>query len=253
MKKLAFGAAAATIALVVVLPVAADTVSPFPVLGDSELQALIADNNLFSATDPNPSSRDLSVSFFVGNIGHLHPGMAYWTDATSNDTDAYSVELDVPEGGTPADGFSSFAGINFHHVTGQPAPASSPTFDFKPNKTSFSGAIPTGSGGSPRLVMVFSDGGNINLRPLGWIADQWVTEGVGATVLDWDNNGGICGFRYEQDYNTVVACHPGAVVTQAFIVSDSGWVSPPGGAPYTNWIDNIQYNGVTVSQPSNNS
>jgi hypothetical protein len=50
-------------------------------------------------------------------------------------------------------------------------------------------------------------------------------------------------------YVTVKACHAGAAVTAAFIVSDSGWL----GAPYKNWIDNIQYDGKTISQPSDNS
>jgi hypothetical protein len=49
-------------------------------------------------------------------------------------------------------------------------------------------------------------------------------------------------------YQVALACHPGATVTAAFIVSDSGWLN----APYKNWIDNIQYNGRTISQPSDN-
>jgi hypothetical protein len=49
-------------------------------------------------------------------------------------------------------------------------------------------------------------------------------------------------------YQVALACHPGATVTAAFIVSDSGWLS----APYKNWIDNIQYNGRTIPQPSDN-
>ena len=40
-----------------------------------------------------------------------------------------------------------------------------------------------------------------------------------------------------------------ALVTAAFIVSDSGWLN----APYKNWIDNIQYDGKTISQPSDNA
>ena len=38
------------------------------------------------------------------------------------------------------------------------------SFDFKPNQTG-------SSGGSPRMVVQFSDGGNGDLRPLSWVAN----------------------------------------------------------------------------------
>jgi hypothetical protein len=121
------------------------------------------------------------------------------------------------------------------------------------------------SGGSPRLVVQFSSPANttlyIDLRPLAWTANTWTTEGTGATASDWDlmNSGDAScpSFAYEQTYSALMAviasCDAGAVVTAAYIVTDSGWVAPPGGAPYTNWIDNIQYNGTVISQPSDNS
>ena len=55
-----------------------------------------------------------------------------------------------------------------------------------------------------------------------------------------------CPFVFETGDAAGLACHAGASVTSAFIVSDSGWLS----APYTNFIDNIQYNGTTISQPA---
>src|SRR5437868_14493997 len=102
--------------------------------------------------------------------------------------------------------------------------------------------------------MIFSDGGNINLRPLTWEQDKWISEGTGNTsdpdfATNWDNNGGTCGFQYEQTYDAALACHAGQSVTAALIVSDSGWLE----APYTNWIEHIQYDGKTISQPSDNS
>jgi len=75
------------------------------------------------------------------------------------------------------------------------------------------------SGGSPRLVIVFSDGGNINLRPLAWVANAWTREGSGTTTSDWDNSGGTCGFLYEQTYDVVTACHTGTTVAAAFVVT----------------------------------
>jgi len=186
----------------------------------------------------------ISVSFFAGHIGNVQSGSAHWTNSNSNDSDPFSIVLDVPEG--RFEGFlSSFAGINFHHLPGAP-PAVAPSFDFKADRTA-------DSGGSPRLVMQFSDAGNINLRPLAWVQDTWISEGPGnhpdpSAATNWDNNGGTCAFLYETTYQTAVACHAGATVTAAYIVSDSGWLN----GPYRNWIDNIQYDGTVISQPSDN-
>ena len=217
------------------------------VVPDAVSQAVAADNVAFASTDPNPGRQTISVSFFAGHIGPVRSGSAHWTNQDSNDSDQFSVEIDVPEGGTPNNGFSSFAGINFHHVPAKP-PANAPSFDFKADRSG-------DSGGSPRLVMVFSDGGNINLRPLTWIQDTWTSEGGPnptpdpSAATNWDSVGGPCVFRFEQTYQAALACHPGATVTAAFIVSDSGWLN----APYKNWIDNIQYDGSTISQPSDNA
>lgn len=211
--------------------------------------ALFAANELLSPADPM-ARQTISVSFFAGHIGPVSPsGSAHWTNAESDDTDAYSVEIFIPAGGTPADGFSSFAGINFHHVPAVP-PANPPSFEFKADRA---GA----SGGSPRLVITFSDHGNINLRPLAWSANQWTSEGppIGAALPDplfatnWDNSGGTCGFLFETTYAIAKSCHSAAIVTGAFIVSDSGWIN----APYINWIDNIQYDGQIISLPPDNA
>ena len=173
-----------------------------------------------------------SISFFAGGNGSAH-----WSHVdASTDSDGFSIELDVP-GVSPPD----FSGATLQHQAGTTAPTVAPSFDFMSTVT---GA----SGGSPRLVIVFSDGGNINLRPLAWANDIWTHEDGNGT--DWDNSGGTCGFRYEQTYAVVTACHAGTTVTAAFVVSDSGWLYPTG---YVNFIDNIQYNGVTLSAPSDNA
>jgi hypothetical protein len=215
------------------------------------MSAVDADNAQFAAAEtaspPNPAGRQtISVSFFVGHVGPPSNGSAHWTNTDSNDPDRFSMLLEIPEGGTPANGFTSFAGINFHHVPPVP-PANPPSFDFKSDRSG-------SSGGSPRLVIVFSDLGNINLRPLAWVQNQWISEGPDPTpdpsaATNWDNQGGTCGFLFEQTYEAVRACHSAAVVTAAFIVSDSGWLQ----APYKNWIDNIQYDGKITSRPSDNA
>ena len=245
-----FGLITATFAM----PVSADDPPTSIVLDPAVVDAIALDNALFAATDTSltdPTGRQtISVSFFAGHIGPVSPsGSAHWTNTTSDDSDAYSVEIDIPAGGTPANGFSSFAGINFHHLPALP-PANAPSFDFKPDRAAL-------SGGSPRLVIRFSDGGNINLRPLDWVAQQWTSEGpmTSASVQDpafatnWDNNGGTCGFLFETTYATARSCHAAATVVSAFIVSDSGWLN----GPYVQWIDNIQYNGQIISTPPDNA
>ncbi len=171
-----------------------------------------------------------SVSFFHGGNGSAH-----WTRAAdaTGDTDGFSMELDVPNP-------SSFAGIDLQHQVGTTAPTTPPSFDFM---SSVSGP----SGGSPRLVIQFNDGGNIQLRPLTWTANVWTHESGSGT--DWDNNGGTCGFQYEKPYNVVTACHAGKTVTDAFIVSDE-FAYPNG---FTHFIDNISYNGSTISRSGDNS
>ena len=173
-----------------------------------------------------------SESFFAsGNAA------AHWDNSQSADSDKFSQEYEVND-------TTSYAGTTLHHIEGLPAPANAPSFDFKTDK-------PAGpSGGSPRLVINFTDGGNIQLRPLMW-SDSWDHEGgdSGDHTNDWDSTGPGCSM-YEQNYQTVRDCHAGALVTSAYIVTDSGWLYPTG---YKNWIDNVQYAGKTISQPSDNS
>ena len=187
---------------------------------------------------PSSAAADsgISVSFFAGHIGSVANGSAHWTTATSNDSDPFSVQLDVPDGTGPPDFFSSFAGVQLHRVPSS-APLTPPAFDFMADKAA-------ASGGSPRLVMQFSDGGDMELRPLAWTANTWTHEDGAST--DWDVHSPSCPFLFEAPYAAGLACHAGASVTSVFIVSDSGWLN----APYTNWIDNIQYAGTVISQPS---
>lgn len=170
-----------------------------------------------------------SVSFFEGQDGQAH-----WSRDYSNGNDKFSIALELPAGS-----YFDYAGADLQHVDGRPAPDQAPSFDFR---STSSGA----SGGSPRLHLNFSDGGGADLRPVTWEQDTWTAvDGKGAS---WDNNGG-CGYRYNATYAEVLACHPGEAVTSAYMVSDSGWAHPEG---YTTYIDNLQYGGTTISQPSDN-
>jgi hypothetical protein len=176
-----------------------------------------------------------SESFFTSGDASAH-----WVNNDSSDPDdnRFSQIYDLR-------GALSYAGTTLHHVEGEPAPPTSPTFAYKADRE-------TASGGSPRLVMVFGDPttgatiGNIALTPDQW-KQTWQDQGDG----NWDVNGGTCGFVYHDDYNHAVSCMgPDAVVTSAFMVSDSTWLYPTG---YKNWVDKIQYGGKTVSQPADNN
>lgn len=180
------------------------------------------------------------VSFFAGGNGS-----AFWTNTTSNDSDPFSMQLDVPD-------TSSYAGITLHHVSGMQPPANPPSFDYKVDQTG-------PSGGSPRLVIQFTSPAGttlyIDLRPLAWTADTSKTESGSSN--DWDlMNSGVAScpaFEYEQSYSslvsTVESCDPGAVVQSAYVVADNfAYVTG-----YTAWIDNLQYAGKTISQPSDNA
>ncbi len=93
--------------------------------------------------------------------------------------------------------------------------------------------------------MQFSDGGDMSLRPLSWTADTWTT--VDGSQNFWDNRGGTCGFLFGVSYETALACHAGATITDGFIVTDSGWVV----APYTHYIDDVSYEGESVGVTCN--
>lgn len=140
----------------------------------------------------------------------------------------------------------TFGGIQLLNGPTDPASITAASFDFNPSATG-------GSGGSPRLVFLLSDGGNIQLRPLPWVANTWTHQDGfgGTTATDWDNYGGICGFAYEQTYTAALACHlTGTTVTAIFLVNDSGWIAPPG---ETVTVDNITVNSIVAAGPGNST
>jgi hypothetical protein len=149
------------------------------------------------------------------------------------DPDTWSIKLTLPTA-------SDYAGADLNGVAGPP-PSTPPSFDFYSTVT---GA----SGGSPRLVMVFSDNtstspSDMSLRPLSWTSGTWTHEDGAST--DWDNRGGTCGFLYEQSYSVEMACHAGKTVTDVFVVTDSAWLA----GPYTHYIDNIAYGSAFITSP----
>ncbi len=149
-----------------------------------------------------------------------------FTPAPPGATDTQSISLFIPDA-------DAFAGVELLGIDNS-APATGPSFWF------YSTVSSAASGASPRLVMTFSDGGNIALRPLSWTANTWTF--VDGSQALWDNSGGSCGFQFGITYAADLACHAGATVTSAFVVTDSGWLINP----YTHLIDNIVYENETI-------
>jgi hypothetical protein len=167
-----------------------------------------------------------TLSFFSGG-GGAHAGWVATDDQPAVDTD-YHQAIQIH------DTLASYAGVLVHHVYGM-ATASFPnsTFDFKSN-------LVGASLGYPRLVILFSDGGRAELRPLTW-QQTW------SKVADpnWDSNGGACGFAYETTWQTVQACHPLTFVTNEYITTDPG-------IDVDFLIDNLQTAGKNFSSASDN-
>jgi hypothetical protein len=167
-----------------------------------------------------------TVSFFSGGQG----ANAHWQHDTA-DSPSEDNQQDIEINTTTAP--TGFAGVDVHHVTGTPT-ASYPNSSFDV-KSDFTGP----SLGSPRLVILFSDGGRAELRPL-TNTTSWQT----VSDPNWDNNGGTCGFQFQTTWNAIQACHAGTVVTDVFLVAD-----PYG---HTHWIDNLNTAGKTWSQAADN-
>lgn len=160
-------------------------------------------------------------------------GTAHWVKGAGSDGGYGLVTTSVPSG--------TYGGIQLSNPPADPNAITALSYDFKPNQTG-------GSGGSPRLVVQFSDGGDGSLRPLAWVAGTWMHED-GMVSTDWDNRGGTCGFVYETTWAAIKACHAGATITGIFAVNDSGWLYPPAGEEVV--LDNVTVNDQVASGPGN--
>lgn len=154
---------------------------------------------------------------------------AHWTPRDSADANRMAIELEVgPEPG------AQYAGMELLHVEGTLPPVHEPGFWHKEDRAGQ-------SGGSPRLVLLFEDG-NTYLRPDDWTT-TWQHVGDGQDDGNWDVSGGSCGFLYDTDYATAIACFAGQPLRAAYVVTDSNWLY----GPYTSWIDRLQYGGHVFS------
>jgi hypothetical protein len=141
-------------------------------------------------------------------------------------------ELDVAAAG--------WAGFSLPRAGGEDlADLSAPSFEFKGDDAA------TASGGSPRLVVRLSGGGQIELRPKSWTTDWTVVDAADAGSVD--TNGGGCGYRYDVDWATAQACFGDVEVTSVFVVSDSGWLN----GDHVLWVDSVEFDGTTYTGSAN--
>lgn len=189
----------------------------------------------------------LALTLVVG----MHAPTAAAAASTNKDWEPFNQATWVDGVGNPgyglvtaSDASGTYGGIELKakYVPSDPTSITALSFDFYANQTG-------GSGGSPRMVVQFSDGGDGELRPLAWIANTWTTEN-GMTSSDWDNQGGTCGFRYETTWAAVMGCHAGATISAIYVVNDSGWLYPATGETVT--LDNITVNDITATGPHGN-
>lgn len=181
-----------------------------------------------------------NIHFFSGAQDSAH-----WTPKDSSDANKMSVELEV---GPAATGGLGHAGLEFNHVEGRPAPTIEPSFWHKEDRAS------AASGGSPRLSIILTDGTVLDLRPDEWSMEWRKVGGPGehGEAGNWDVRGGPCGFRYDVTYAEARACAGATPVADVILVTDSNWMADKANG-YTNWVDQIQYEGFVFSHPRDNN
>jgi hypothetical protein len=181
-----------------------------------------------------------NISFFSGAQDDAH-----WTPLDSSDANRMSIELEV---GPLATGGLGYAGLDFNHVEGRPAPLVEPYFWHKEDRES------PASGGSPRLSIIFANGGVLDLRPDEW-SQEWRKvggDGEQGEQGNWDVRNHVCPFTYDAEYEQVRPCFDGIPVANVILVTDSNWMADKL-TGYTNWVDQIQYDGFVFSHASDNN
>ena len=105
------------------------------------------------------------------------------------------------------------------------------------------------SGGSPRLVVQFSNGDNSQLRPGDLVANAWTTvHGISGNSSTWDQSGPDTGgcVTYNATWTDVLTCNGSASITGIYVVNDSGWLFRSGEQIV---LDNVTVNGDVLNGP----
>lgn len=193
------------------------------VLVASAATVTAASSPVVCAPVPNPAGTGYWTPF----------GDANWTAAGLQTTS--KSDPSVPFGVT-CGGASVFGGAL---PTADPNRITALSFDFVASATG-------PSGNAPRLIVCFSDATNCasngNLAPIAWTAGAPThVDGFAPAAHGdlWSNEGGHCGSTIQNSFSAVIACHPGATVTQVAIVNDAGGQYPAG--------EQIVLNNLTVN------
>ena len=163
-----------------------------------------------------------------------------------SDADNLVLDLHSPQTCSAANSYTncSYAGMTVWGVDGLSlAGITALSYDFAVKTPGWS----AGGGGSPRLVLMLSDGGNVQLdTPSTVTTGTWVH--LDALTGAVDNANGVsesCG-TYQISWSAAVSCHGAAKIVDAFIVNDSGWEASSG---LDLWVDNIVLNKTLISSP----
>ena len=177
-------------------------------------------------------------------------GSARWAagvdPSVPSDTDGKVLDLNSPNNGCASNSYidCSYAGMTLPGLDGKTlGKVTALSYDFAVQTPGWSG----GGGGSPRLVLILSDGGNVQLDPVTSLATgTWVhMNAISGAVDNVNGTGESCG-TYQISWSTAVTCHGSATISDAFIVNDSGWAAPSG---FDVWVDNMTLNNTVFSQP----
>lgn len=207
--------------------------------------------------DPTTGSGRLSKSVVTGGTISLGPtlfwgftGSAAWVSGSDplapSDTDDYVLDLDSPNTCSASNGYTdcSYAGMTLPGLDGLSlSQVTALSYDFAVQTPAWSG----GGGGSPRLVLLLSDGGNVELDPVNSLATgTWVhMDALSGAVDNVNGTNEACG-TYQIAWTAAIACHGSATILDAFIVNDSGWEAPSG---FDVWVDNMTLNHKVISAP----
>jgi hypothetical protein len=207
--------------------------------------------------DPTNGTGKLARSPVTGGTISLGPtifsaftGSSAWVAGNDPlvpaDTDGVVLDLNSPHTCSASNGYTdcSYAGMTLPGLTGSSlSGVSALSYDFAVQTPGWS----SGDGGSPRLVLLLSDNGNVQLYdPATVTTGTWVhLDAISGAVDNVNGTGESCG-TYQLSWSTAVSCHPGATVVDAFVVNDSGWAATSG---FDVWVDNMTVNATTISSP----
>jgi len=207
--------------------------------------------------DPITGNGHLARSLVTGGTISLGPtlfsgftGSSGWVSGSDplvpSDSDGVVLDLNSPNTCSATNGYTncSYAGMTLWGVDGQSLGGiSALSYDFAVQTPGWS----VGGGGSPRLVLELSDGGQVQLdTPTTLTTGTWVhLDAISGAVDNVNGTNESCG-TYQISWSTAVSCHGAATIVDAFIVNDSGWEASSG---FDVWVDNMTLNRTVISAP----